>query len=144
MVREHHVTVLLANHVRILCMRLCVSGGSHTQYPYTIGPGAQPRGTPGSCKYFSWCEWKFGEPRKKGGGLACLSAGVSGCEHSAPTPTLCDDRRTWDLNAKAGERDMIFGRILRHSTRHTVNSDMVGKKSTYSRYENFLKMKIKA
>ena len=53
MVREHHVVVLPTNHVSVLCMRLCVSGGSHAQYTYMIGPGAQPRGAPGPCKYFS-------------------------------------------------------------------------------------------
>ena len=53
MVREHHVAVLLANYVNVLCMRLCVSGGSYTQYTYIIGPGAQSRGALGSCKYFS-------------------------------------------------------------------------------------------
>ena len=53
MVREHHVTVLPANQVSVLCMKLWVSGGSHTQYTYMIGPGAQPRGASGPCKYFS-------------------------------------------------------------------------------------------
>ena len=43
MVREHHVAVLSANHVSVLCMGLCVSSGSHAQYTYIIGPGAQPR-----------------------------------------------------------------------------------------------------
>ena len=47
------MAVLPANHVSVLCMELCVSGGSHTQYTYMIGPGAQPRSTPGPCKYFS-------------------------------------------------------------------------------------------
>ena len=28
--------MLPANHVRVLCMRLCVSGGSHTQYTYSV------------------------------------------------------------------------------------------------------------
>ena len=58
MVREHQVTMLSANHVNILCMGLCVSGGSHTQYTYMIGSRAQPRGVPRPCKYFSdkWCE----------------------------------------------------------------------------------------
>ena len=47
MVREHHVVVLSANHVSVLCMGLCVSGGSHTQYTYiNIGPGAQPHDAP--------------------------------------------------------------------------------------------------
>ena len=44
MVREHHVAVLPANHVSVLCIGLCVSGGSHTQYTYMISPGAQPHG----------------------------------------------------------------------------------------------------
>ena len=37
MVREHHVTVLPANHISAFYMGLCVSGGSHTQYIYMIG-----------------------------------------------------------------------------------------------------------
>ena len=53
MVREHHMAVLPANYVSVLCMGLCVSGGSHAQYTYMIGPGAQPCGAPGPCKYFS-------------------------------------------------------------------------------------------
>ena len=52
-VREHHVIVLPVNHVSILCMELCVSGGSHTQYTYMIGSGAQLCGAPGPCMYFS-------------------------------------------------------------------------------------------
>ena len=47
------MTVLPANHISVLCMRLCVSGGSYAQYTYMIGPGAQQRGAPGPCKYFS-------------------------------------------------------------------------------------------
>ena len=54
MVQEHHMVVLPANHVRVLCIGLCISGESHIQYTYTIGPGAQPRGAPGPCKYFSF------------------------------------------------------------------------------------------
>ena len=57
MVRKHHMAVLLANHVRVLCMRLCVSGGFHAQYTYMIDPGAQPHGTPGPCKYFSYLSY---------------------------------------------------------------------------------------
>ena len=53
MVQEHHVTVLLTNYVSVLCIELCVSGESHTQYTYMIDPGAQPRDAPGPCKYFS-------------------------------------------------------------------------------------------
>ena len=53
MVREHHVAVFPANHVSVLCIGLCVSGGSHTQHTYMIGPGAQSSGAPGPCKYFS-------------------------------------------------------------------------------------------
>ena len=56
MVQEHHVAVLPVNHVSVLCMRLCVSGGFHTQYTYMIGPGVQPHGAPRPCKYFSRCE----------------------------------------------------------------------------------------
>ena len=52
MVREHHVAVLPANHVSVLCMKLYISGGFYAQYTYMIGPGAQPGGAPGSCKYF--------------------------------------------------------------------------------------------
>ena len=54
MVPEHHVAVLPINHVSVLCMRLCVSGGSHVQYTYMIGLGAQSRGASEPCKYFSW------------------------------------------------------------------------------------------
>ena len=54
MIQENHVAVLPANHISVLCMRLCVSGGSYTQYTYMIGPGAQSHGTPKPCKYFSW------------------------------------------------------------------------------------------
>ena len=69
MVREHHVTVLPANHVNVLCMGLCVSGGSYVQYTYMIGLGAQPRGAPGPCKYFSFIKgWIF------------LAMGEGGCE----------------------------------------------------------------
>ena len=53
MVREYHVAVFPANHVSVLCMELCVSGEFHAQYTYIIGPGVQPRGAPGPCKYFS-------------------------------------------------------------------------------------------
>ena len=53
MVQEHHVAVLLANHVSVLCMRLYVSSGSHTQYTYMIGSGAQSCGASEPCKYFS-------------------------------------------------------------------------------------------
>ena len=53
MVWEHYVAVLPANHVSVLCMEWCVNGGSHAQYTYVIGLGAQPRGAPGPCKYFS-------------------------------------------------------------------------------------------
>ena len=34
------MVVLPANHVNVLCMGLCISGGFHTQYTYMIGPGA--------------------------------------------------------------------------------------------------------
>ena len=47
------MAVLSANHMSVLCIGLCVSGGSHTQYTYMIGPGAQPRSAPEPCKYFS-------------------------------------------------------------------------------------------
>ena len=47
------MAVLLTNHVSVLCIELCVSGGSHAQYSYMIGPGAQSRGASGPCKYFS-------------------------------------------------------------------------------------------
>ena len=53
MVREHHVAVLPVNYVSVLCMRLCVSGGSYAQYTYMIDPGVQPRGAPEPYKYFS-------------------------------------------------------------------------------------------
>ena len=55
MVREHHVAVLPANHVSVLCMGLCVSDGSHAQCTYMIGPGAQPYSAPRPCKYFFVC-----------------------------------------------------------------------------------------
>ena len=32
------MAVLSANHVSVLCMGLCVSGGSHAQYTYMIDP----------------------------------------------------------------------------------------------------------
>ena len=47
MVREYHHVVLLTNYVSVLCMKLCVSGGSYIQYTQIIGPGVQPRGAPG-------------------------------------------------------------------------------------------------
>ena len=47
------MTVLLANHVSVLCIELCVSGDSHTQYIYIIDRGTQSYGAPGSYKYFS-------------------------------------------------------------------------------------------
>ena len=53
MVRKYHVVVLPANHVSVLCMELCVSGQSHTQYTYMIGPGTQPHSASGPYKYFS-------------------------------------------------------------------------------------------
>ena len=53
MIREYYVAVLLINYVSVLCIKLCVSYGFHAQYTYMIGPEAQPRGTPGSYKYFS-------------------------------------------------------------------------------------------
>ena len=53
MVREHHVAVLPVNHVSVLCIGLCVSGGSHVQYTYMIDPGAQPYNIPRACKDFS-------------------------------------------------------------------------------------------
>ena len=53
MVWEHHVAVLPTNHVSVLYIELCVSGKSHAQYTYMIGPRAQSRGAPGPCKYFS-------------------------------------------------------------------------------------------
>ena len=55
---QHHVAVLWANHIRILCMGLCVNDRSHAQYTYMIGLGAQPRGAPRSCKYFSHA-WQY-------------------------------------------------------------------------------------
>ena len=42
MVREHHVAVLPTNHINVLCMKLRVSGGSHTQYSCMISLEAQP------------------------------------------------------------------------------------------------------
>ena len=47
------MTVLLVNHISVLCMGLCVSSGSYVQYTYMIGPGAQQRSAPGPYKYFS-------------------------------------------------------------------------------------------
>ena len=47
------MVVLLINHISILCMKLCVSSGSHIQYTYIIDPGVEPCDIPGPCKYFS-------------------------------------------------------------------------------------------
>ena len=59
MVREHHIAVLLINNISVLCMELYVSGGSHTQYTYMIGPRAQLCGAPGPYKYFFY-GWTHG------------------------------------------------------------------------------------
>ena len=37
MVREHHVAVLLANHVSAFYMKLYISGRSQVKYTYMIG-----------------------------------------------------------------------------------------------------------
>ena len=53
MAREYYLIVLPINHVSVLCMELCINGGSYAQYTYMIGPGAQPRSTPEPYMYFS-------------------------------------------------------------------------------------------
>ena len=39
MVRENHVTVLLINHISVLCIELYINGGFHAQIIYMIGLG---------------------------------------------------------------------------------------------------------